>query len=144
MKSEDLLAIVDFLYCGEAKVFQEDLDSFLSIADELQLKGLMGKPDEKGKDFEVDEKCLPSNTTFSPEINTNPEISKTSFKRQAPNRKIHNPEEERTLAIPSNYSGDLEELEERVKSMMEKSENKYAMEISWPIGAKCVERRGWV
>ena len=124
MKFDDLLAIVDFLYCGEANVFQENLDSFLAIAEELQLKGLMGKPDEEVKDFDVDEKSLPTNTTFLPNINTNPEFSKTSFKRQAPNRKMHNPEEARTLAIPSNFSGDLEELEERVKSMMEKSQNK--------------------
>merc|ERR1711934_1336585 len=32
MKSVDLLAIVDFLYRGEANVFQENLDSFLAIA----------------------------------------------------------------------------------------------------------------
>ena len=115
MKSDDLLAVVDFLYRGEANVFQENLDSFLAIAEELQLKGLMGKTDE------VDEKCLPP--TFKPDINT---IPKTSFKRQAPNRNIHNPREDGTLAIPTNFSGDLEELEERVKSMMEKSENKYA------------------
>ena len=42
MKSEDLLAILDFLYCGETNVYQENLDSFLSIAEELELKGLMG------------------------------------------------------------------------------------------------------
>ena len=102
MESGDLLAIVDFIYCGEANVFQENLDSFLAIAEELQLKGLMGKNDEKVQDFEVDGKYLHSNTTsttFSPDINTNPDISKTSFKRQAPNRKIHNPGEVRTLAI---------------------------------------------
>ena len=40
MKSEELLAIVDFLYFGEANIFQEHLDSFLNIAEELQLKGL--------------------------------------------------------------------------------------------------------
>ena len=51
MKSEDLLAIVDFLYRGEANVFQENLDSFLAIAEELQLKGLMGKTDEKVEDY---------------------------------------------------------------------------------------------
>ena len=45
IKSEDLDAIMDFLYCGEAKVFQGNLDSFLAIAEELQLKGLMGKSD---------------------------------------------------------------------------------------------------
>ena len=32
MKSEDMAAIVDFLYRGEANVFQESLESFLAIA----------------------------------------------------------------------------------------------------------------
>ena len=48
---KDLLAIMDFLYCGEADVFQENLDSFLAIAEELQLKGLMGKSDERVEDL---------------------------------------------------------------------------------------------
>ena len=41
--SQDLLAILDLLYFGEAKVYQENLDSFLAIADELKLKGLSGQ-----------------------------------------------------------------------------------------------------
>ena len=47
VNSDDILAIVDFLYRGEANVFQENLDSFLAIAEELQLKGLMVKTDKK-------------------------------------------------------------------------------------------------
>ena len=43
MKSENLFAIIDFLYYGMANVFQENLDSFLSIAEEFELKGLMGQ-----------------------------------------------------------------------------------------------------
>ena len=43
IKSETLLAIIDFLYCGEANVYQENLDAFLAIAEELKLKGLTGK-----------------------------------------------------------------------------------------------------
>ena len=39
MKSEDLSAIIDFLYYGSANVYQENLESFLSIAEEFQLKG---------------------------------------------------------------------------------------------------------
>ena len=39
MKFEDLLAILEFLNCGETNVYQENLDSFLSIAEELELKG---------------------------------------------------------------------------------------------------------
>merc|ERR1719319_919402 len=34
--------MLDFLYFGEANVYQENLDSFLAVAEELQLKGLMG------------------------------------------------------------------------------------------------------
>ena len=45
MKSDDLTAIVDFLYFGEANVYQESLGSFLAIAEELQLKGLDGSKD---------------------------------------------------------------------------------------------------
>ena len=40
LKSEDLVAVVDFIYKGEADVSQENLASFLSIAQDLQLKGL--------------------------------------------------------------------------------------------------------
>ena len=43
MKSEDLVAIIDFLYLGEANVHQDNLDSFLSVANELKLKGLTGE-----------------------------------------------------------------------------------------------------
>ena len=53
VKSDDLLSIVDFLYRGEANVFQENLDSFLAIAEDLHLKGLMGKSNEKVEDFEA-------------------------------------------------------------------------------------------
>ena len=50
LKSEDLVAMIDFLYFGEANVYQENLDSFLAVAEELQLKGLMGS----GAEEEVD------------------------------------------------------------------------------------------
>ena len=42
VKSEVMLAILDFLYFGEANLFQENLDSFLVIAEELHLQGLIG------------------------------------------------------------------------------------------------------
>ena len=42
VKFVDLEAIIDFLYCGETNIFQENLDSFLALAEDLQLKGLMG------------------------------------------------------------------------------------------------------
>ena len=43
VKSVDLLAILDFVYKGEANVLSEYLESFFAIADELKLKGLTGQ-----------------------------------------------------------------------------------------------------
>ena len=40
MKSEDLVAIVDFLYYGEAEIEEERLDTFLALAEELKVTGL--------------------------------------------------------------------------------------------------------
>ena len=47
LNSEDLLAIIDFIYFGEAKVLQKNLESFLSLADDLRLKGLAENDKEK-------------------------------------------------------------------------------------------------
>ena len=59
IKFDDLLAIVDFLYRGEANVCQENLDSFLAIAEELQLKGLVGKTDGNVENSNVDQMYVP-------------------------------------------------------------------------------------
>ena len=42
MQAKDLEALVDFIYLGEANILQENLGSFLAIAEELKLKGLSG------------------------------------------------------------------------------------------------------
>ena len=63
MKFDTLLAVLDFLYRGEANVFQENLDSFLAIAEEL--KGFMGNKDERVEDLAVDEKLPPPQHLFA-------------------------------------------------------------------------------
>ena len=37
-KSEDLVAIIDILYCGEENIFQENLEVFMATAEELKVK----------------------------------------------------------------------------------------------------------
>merc|ERR1719509_678593 len=61
LKSEDLVAMIDFLYFGEANVYQENLDSFLAVAEELQLKGLTGsetrnEPEQKSNNLQSKKK----------------------------------------------------------------------------------------
>ena len=52
LKSDDLSAILDFLYFGEANVYQDNLDSFLALAEELKLKGLTGTEGNKSNDYQ--------------------------------------------------------------------------------------------
>ena len=42
-QSKDFASILDFLYFGEANVYKDDLDPFLAIAEEIELKGLTGQ-----------------------------------------------------------------------------------------------------
>ena len=119
VKLDDLLAILDFLYRGEANVFQENLDSFLAVAEELQLRGLMGKADDRVEDLNVGGKHPQSKV--SPKSNS----LKEHPRAEAQHSKIDREKSNTTVALPSYYSGDLDQLEEMVKSMMEKSENNY-------------------
>ena len=118
IKSGDLSAVVDFLYHGEAKVFDEDLDSYLAIAEEFQLMGLMKEPDERvlgGNEDQNDQ--LPK----TKQISQVPLLKETS----ADNLPSTKPETEKKLIVPNNdVSSDLDELEARVMSMMQKSENR--------------------
>ena len=56
VNSDDMTAIIDFLYYGEANVYQENLEGFLAIAEELQIKGLEGSKDQYGSN-EKEELC---------------------------------------------------------------------------------------
>ena len=51
MKSNELAAMVDFIYLGEASVFQEQLETFLALAEELELRGLNGSSEEKAAEY---------------------------------------------------------------------------------------------
>ena len=121
MKSADMLAIIDFIYCGESNVFQENLDSFLAIAEELQLKGLMGKREEN---FENE------NKNSEPKViglvsHNNIEASRTTpDNKQMQNSNVFEDQTSKTVAVQNYTSEDLDDLDEKVRSMMQKTENR--------------------
>ena len=51
VKSNDLGSVVDFIYQGEANICQEQLENFLALAEELELKGLSGTSEEASKEY---------------------------------------------------------------------------------------------
>ena len=114
VKSDDLVAILDFLYYGETNVFQDNLESFLAIAQEFQLKGLTGKIVEEGAK-EANEKehthsIQKPNPVKQKGLNGG-EIATDIFEQS-----------DNVVAIPNNISGDFKELDEKVNSMIEKNE----------------------
>ena len=115
LKFENLLSMVDFLYCGEANVYQENLDSFLAMAEELQLKGLDKREEEETEPV--------PNSQISNTISN----SRTTFKNKTTSHRLKNevvmsPSTETAIALVN--SPDLEELDQKVKSMMTFSENR--------------------
>ena len=114
-QSKDVASILDFLYTGEANVQQDDLDSFLAIAEEIKLRGLTGETSRDVKEHEEPkhfEKVKMSKELFT---------STTGNKELAPNANAFtNPFT--SLAIPSKYGFNLDALDDQVKSMMERGQ----------------------
>ena len=119
VKYEDLSAIVDFLYCGEANVYQQNLDSFLAIAGELKLKGLMGKTDEKEviqkEKYKIPKELYKEKTSLKKEPRTSDSPqSNVSEQLLRDNRNVFN----------GTGPGELQDLLQESESMIEKTERK--------------------
>ena len=115
VKFEDLVAMVDFFYHGEANVFQENLESFLALAEELQLKGLMGNQTEDIPKMTEKAKVAKTLKNGRKDITSSEKVAsilqttkKNSF--------------ETTVAV-ADQAIDLEKLDEEVKSMMAFTQN---------------------
>ena len=127
MKSEDLVSVVDFLYYGETNVFEENLNNFLAIAEELKLKGLVGNQEmidlkNMFKNDSNPKATKPTTTTRPANKNQEKKPDKTPLVSKVQNESIIGKEEDlsQTLVAVTNqsFSGDLKELDVQIKSMM--------------------------
>ena len=117
-QSKDLASILDFLYFGEANVFQESLDLFLAIADEIKLKGLTGQT-SRNKMMEEQEKPQHSESvTKSKDL----ALKSTSQKDPIPTASAFEKPSSMALSISEQFDTNLQALDEKVKSMMEKGQ----------------------
>ena len=76
--------MVDFLYHGEANISQENLESFLALAEDLQMKGMARTKDKTNKNFEVDKMPLYSNSL--PSFHGNVKIEKAPLQSPVQSR----------------------------------------------------------
>ena len=125
MKSEDIVAILDFLYYGEANIFQENLDAFLILAEELKLKGLTQDNDEAKiepgpsetlkKDVKVKSSC-DSRTINQKVSKANLESYNSSMEAKHSCEDVKDETvSERSVSLPNQS---LQELDTQIRSMM--------------------------
>ena len=103
VKFDQLSSFVDFLYFGETRVDEENLETFLALADELKLKGLSSEGVEK-------------------EHIGNDRISRKSKKNSSPNpsftKHAIEDEDEKAILLKQPISSlELSELDEQIESM---------------------------
>ena len=123
MKFNDLLAIVDFLYFGQTSVFQENLNNFLSITHELELKGLVGNGEQTFEDL-INAKSSESN---EPKAETHMNNTSEDFQNRLETSSLGPVNK----VAPRNSFSDEEDLEERVKSLMEKIMTESGFRVSF-------------
>ena len=119
LKSENLLAIVDFIYFGEANVFQKNLDSFLALADELHLRGLTDT-DSESPNTDNEPKTEAAQRQFNPPLKKEQKVKERKISSDFDHQTSENPDE--AFAATNNLiQTDLENLDEQIKSMMTKT-----------------------
>ena len=123
VKYRDLQAMIDFLYVGEANIFQENLESFLAIAEELKLKGLSGLQDDSERITEPNQREITTKPTFKRErlIFSQEQIYVASKDEKVETGNLN---QERTISVQNFISEDLQELDAKVKTMMVRSQNR--------------------
>ena len=137
MEFTDLKAIVDFLYYGEVNIYQENIDNFLNLADELKLKGLNGEGSNTNqeesdlKEQGIDETITQGTERFDNPMNIPPNQNRIKQKKLSLDRTVEKCENygysEMAVALPKEeFSGDLQELDQKVRSMMVLGQNKIA------------------
>merc|ERR1712129_75877 len=129
MNSEDLMAIVDFLYYGEANVYQESLDSFLAVAEELRLKGLTGNLQTEEEESLVKDipkmklKGVGKKEQVKQFDHVEAEIPFNSKPYKLETSQEKSPAGAVAVVNPYTVAADLQDLDEQINSMMEVSEN---------------------
>ena len=130
LKSANLLAIMDFLYFGEAKIFEEDLESFLAVGEELKLSGLMGPKTDDALNL-IDKESFQNAFTKAGKTINNPPVFKheEDVTNTPVEQSLAKYEEEmlpsgQIVPLTNDCYGSLQELDEKVVSMIDKTENK--------------------
>ena len=132
LKARDLAAVVDFIYHGEANIYQEDLDGFLLLAEELQLKGLAGSQGAEDIEYKTEQNTTQLSTpkvlkreNTSQKHNTNLISNYSKYEDCFDATPKNNPVENIVVPVHTqeeivHFKSNLEDLKAKIDSMMER------------------------
>jgi len=122
VKFSDLEAVVNFMYQGEVSIFEENLNDFLAVAEDFQLKGLSGREKIAETETSKIEKPTQFRSTSTPKQET------TSFDIENTDNQtnfVNDTEEKFALALPTEGDNklsvsltEMSELDETISSMV--------------------------
>ena len=113
LKADDLVAMVDFLYYGEANVNQESLEVFLGLAEELRLKGLTSSSTKRDPG-ELMKKAITTEGIIE---------EKKYDVRSTPDNSIYKSNAKTESSLVTLASVEADQLDKQIKSMMTRTEN---------------------
>ena len=106
----DIVNVLDYVYEGEVRIHQEDLDNFLNVAQRLKLEGLLGGDAEDDQEhFEPPET---RNFVNDPEIRT-PTFTNVVQKQKS--RREQESQVQGTIALNDTVEDTNEEVKQKIK-----------------------------
>jgi len=105
VKYIDLVAVLNFMYHGEVNVAQEELNSFLAVAEDLKVKGLTQNGSDK-----VSSKSNPIHTPKFRAREPPERIDPAPHKRPRPSPQFSTPNIHQPISDPSYQDDDIQEV----------------------------------
>ena len=127
IKAKDLVSVLDFIYYGETNIYQEDLNDFLVIAEELQLKGLTRGTEGEGEIFEQAQ--IPLETKQRKPVDNLMKLDTNFESSNVKDANIVCKEARIITAERFVMSVRNEDLDEKTNSMMEKINGKWSCKM---------------
>ena len=113
ISSNELNSILDYVYHGEVKIFQEDLNSFLNIADRLKLQGLISTGDQSEE--------IKEDNVLAQEV----KIDATDTNMDKPNNSESAlVSSQKTIVVNTDEFKNVEELDEKILQHLERDVGK--------------------
>ena len=123
IEAKDLASVLDFIYHGQVNVYQEDLQSFLTLAQELQLKGLQEsggeKETERKGEMKLEKKRKREDSSFSKDESRDNERSSN------PSEVVFKMEQDHELVSSGDWAGQGEDEAEYQEESISVSEDRY-------------------